>query len=145
MNHVTPSPPSPCFLWLHAFLSPLSPHLLLHSSQMRSGQITRKLWGSSKRLTQISSGETVYNTQQDHNWPVPRLSPEPLNHPLQARRTLSFHIRADSFSHHLPRFYQGVGFGVQEHHKACMPTCAFECSCFRLWSHGAGAVVPMQK
>uniref|UniRef100_A0AAX7UYT6 Neurobeachin-like protein 2 n=1 Tax=Astatotilapia calliptera TaxID=8154 RepID=A0AAX7UYT6_ASTCA len=36
-------------------------------AEMRSGQITRKLWGSSKRLTQISSGETVYNTQQDHN------------------------------------------------------------------------------
>lgn len=30
-------------------------------AEMRSGQITRKLWGSSKRLTQISSGETVYN------------------------------------------------------------------------------------
>uniref|UniRef100_A0A671YZN8 Neurobeachin-like protein 2 n=1 Tax=Sparus aurata TaxID=8175 RepID=A0A671YZN8_SPAAU len=29
--------------------------------EMRSGQITRKLWGSSKKLTQISSGETVYN------------------------------------------------------------------------------------
>ncbi|KAL7890530.1 hypothetical protein AOLI_G00000060 [Acnodon oligacanthus] len=27
-------------------------------AEMRSGQITRKLWGSSKRLTQISSGET---------------------------------------------------------------------------------------
>ncbi|KAM8904058.1 neurobeachin-like protein 1 isoform 2-T3 [Spinachia spinachia] len=36
-------------------------------AEMRSGQITRKLWGSSKRLTQISSGETVYNTQHDHN------------------------------------------------------------------------------
>ncbi|MGH0117639.1 UNVERIFIED_CONTAM: hypothetical protein FKN15_041831 [Acipenser sinensis] len=33
--------------------------------EMRSGQITRKLWGSSKRLTSISSGETEYNTQ-DH-------------------------------------------------------------------------------
>nr|XP_015214918.1 PREDICTED: neurobeachin-like protein 1 [Lepisosteus oculatus] len=32
-------------------------------AEMRSGQITRKLWGSSKRLTQISSGETEYNTQ----------------------------------------------------------------------------------
>uniref|UniRef100_A0A8B9KZS8 Neurobeachin-like protein 2 n=1 Tax=Astyanax mexicanus TaxID=7994 RepID=A0A8B9KZS8_ASTMX len=31
---------------------------------MRSGQITRKLWGSSKRLTQISSGETEYPTQE---------------------------------------------------------------------------------
>lgn len=31
-------------------------------AEMRSGQITRKLWGSSKRLTQISSGETVYTT-----------------------------------------------------------------------------------
>uniref|UniRef100_A0A674BG19 Neurobeachin-like protein 2 n=1 Tax=Salmo trutta TaxID=8032 RepID=A0A674BG19_SALTR len=29
-------------------------------AEMRSGQITRKLWGSSKRLTQISSGETEY-------------------------------------------------------------------------------------
>uniref|UniRef100_A0AAQ4QN44 Neurobeachin-like 1 n=1 Tax=Gasterosteus aculeatus aculeatus TaxID=481459 RepID=A0AAQ4QN44_GASAC len=36
-------------------------------AEMRSGQITRKLWGSSKRMTQISSGETVYNTQHDHN------------------------------------------------------------------------------
>uniref|UniRef100_A0A8C2YYB5 Neurobeachin like 1 n=1 Tax=Cyclopterus lumpus TaxID=8103 RepID=A0A8C2YYB5_CYCLU len=36
-------------------------------AEMRSGQITRKLWGSSKRLTQISSGETVYNTQHDCN------------------------------------------------------------------------------
>uniref|UniRef100_A0A4W6E3U6 Neurobeachin-like protein 2 n=1 Tax=Lates calcarifer TaxID=8187 RepID=A0A4W6E3U6_LATCA len=36
-------------------------------AEMRSGQITRKLWGSSKKLTQISSGETVYNTQHDHN------------------------------------------------------------------------------
>uniref|UniRef100_A0A673BD77 Neurobeachin-like protein 2 n=1 Tax=Sphaeramia orbicularis TaxID=375764 RepID=A0A673BD77_9TELE len=34
-------------------------------AEMRSGQITRKLWGSSKKLTQISSGETVYNTQHD--------------------------------------------------------------------------------
>ncbi|XP_051986217.1 neurobeachin-like protein 1 isoform X2 [Xyrauchen texanus] len=32
-------------------------------AEMRSGQITRKLWGSSKRLTQISSGETEYHTQ----------------------------------------------------------------------------------
>ncbi|XP_022602192.1 neurobeachin-like protein 1 [Seriola dumerili] len=36
-------------------------------AEMRSGQITRKLWGSSKRRTQISSEETVYNTQHDHN------------------------------------------------------------------------------
>uniref|UniRef100_A0AAQ5Z645 Neurobeachin-like protein 2 n=1 Tax=Amphiprion ocellaris TaxID=80972 RepID=A0AAQ5Z645_AMPOC len=36
-------------------------------AEMRSGQITRKLWGSSRRLTQISSGETVYNTQHDHH------------------------------------------------------------------------------
>ncbi|XP_069377494.1 neurobeachin-like protein 1 isoform X2 [Paralichthys olivaceus] len=36
-------------------------------AEMRSGQITRKLWGSSRRLTQISSGETLYNTQHDHN------------------------------------------------------------------------------
>ncbi|KAJ8255639.1 hypothetical protein COCON_G00195030 [Conger conger] len=35
-------------------------------AEMRSGQITRKLWGSSKRLTQISSGETEYHTR-DHN------------------------------------------------------------------------------
>uniref|UniRef100_A0A3Q3QH30 Neurobeachin-like protein 2 n=1 Tax=Monopterus albus TaxID=43700 RepID=A0A3Q3QH30_MONAL len=34
-------------------------------AEMRSGQITRKLWGSSKRLTQISSGEMLYNTQHD--------------------------------------------------------------------------------
>ncbi|XP_051567309.1 neurobeachin-like protein 1 isoform X1 [Myxocyprinus asiaticus] len=32
-------------------------------AEMRSGQITRKLWGSSRRLTQISSGETEYHTQ----------------------------------------------------------------------------------
>ncbi|XP_039598496.1 neurobeachin-like protein 1 [Polypterus senegalus] len=31
-------------------------------AEMRPGQITRKLWGS-RRLTQISSGETEYNTQ----------------------------------------------------------------------------------
>ncbi|KAJ8389791.1 hypothetical protein AAFF_G00114970 [Aldrovandia affinis] len=37
-------------------------------AEMRSGQITRKLWGSSKRLTQISSGETEYHTQtRDQN------------------------------------------------------------------------------
>jgi len=51
------------------FLSSTPPpsHFLLsflRSSQVRSGQITRKLWGSSRRLTQISSGETVYDTQQ---------------------------------------------------------------------------------
>ncbi|XP_030637055.1 neurobeachin-like protein 1 [Chanos chanos] len=34
-------------------------------AEMRSGQITRKLWGSSKRLTQISSGETEYHTQEN--------------------------------------------------------------------------------
>lgn len=51
MNHIPP--PLPHFLLLLFFL--------LHCSQMRSGQITRKLWGSSRRLTQISSGETVYN------------------------------------------------------------------------------------
>uniref|UniRef100_A0A671K7B9 Neurobeachin-like protein 2 n=1 Tax=Sinocyclocheilus anshuiensis TaxID=1608454 RepID=A0A671K7B9_9TELE len=33
-------------------------------AEMRSGQITRKLWVSSKRLTQISSGETEYHTQE---------------------------------------------------------------------------------
>uniref|UniRef100_A0A8C1J1J3 Neurobeachin-like protein 2 n=1 Tax=Cyprinus carpio TaxID=7962 RepID=A0A8C1J1J3_CYPCA len=33
-------------------------------AEMRSVQITRKLWGSSKRLTQISSGETEYHTQE---------------------------------------------------------------------------------
>ncbi|XP_063733785.1 neurobeachin-like protein 1 isoform X2 [Eleginops maclovinus] len=33
-------------------------------AEMRSGQITRKLWGS-KKLTHISSGETVYKTQHD--------------------------------------------------------------------------------
>uniref|UniRef100_A0A8C7YWS5 Neurobeachin-like 1 n=1 Tax=Oryzias sinensis TaxID=183150 RepID=A0A8C7YWS5_9TELE len=33
-------------------------------AEMRS---TRKLWGANKRLTQISSGESVYNTQQDNN------------------------------------------------------------------------------
>ncbi|KAJ7408227.1 neurobeachin-like protein 1 isoform X1 [Pitangus sulphuratus] len=32
-------------------------------AEMRSGQLSRKLWGSSKRLSQISSGETEYNTQ----------------------------------------------------------------------------------
>ncbi|XP_019491163.1 PREDICTED: neurobeachin-like protein 1 [Hipposideros armiger] len=32
-------------------------------AEMRSGQLSRKLWGSSKRLNQISSGETEYNTQ----------------------------------------------------------------------------------
>ncbi|XP_069568849.1 neurobeachin-like protein 1 isoform X2 [Brachyistius frenatus] len=37
-------------------------------AEMSSGQITRKLWGSSKRLTQISSGETAYDTRrQDQN------------------------------------------------------------------------------
>ncbi|XP_072228514.1 neurobeachin-like protein 1 isoform X2 [Leuresthes tenuis] len=37
----------------------------------KPAEITRKLWGSSKRLTQISSGETVYNTQHDSNQPHP--------------------------------------------------------------------------
>uniref|UniRef100_H3B2H2 Neurobeachin-like protein 2 n=1 Tax=Latimeria chalumnae TaxID=7897 RepID=H3B2H2_LATCH len=32
-------------------------------AEVRSGQLSRKLWGSSKRLSQISSGETEYNTQ----------------------------------------------------------------------------------
>ncbi|KAM4836011.1 neurobeachin-like protein 1 [Thomomys bottae] len=32
-------------------------------SEMRSGQLSRKFWGSSKRLSQISAGETEYNTQ----------------------------------------------------------------------------------
>uniref|UniRef100_A0A8D0HDG0 Neurobeachin-like protein 2 n=1 Tax=Sphenodon punctatus TaxID=8508 RepID=A0A8D0HDG0_SPHPU len=32
-------------------------------AEMRSGQLSRKLWGSSKRLSQISAGETEYNTQ----------------------------------------------------------------------------------
>ncbi|XP_058520854.1 neurobeachin-like protein 1 isoform X1 [Ochotona princeps] len=32
-------------------------------AEMRSGQLSRKLWGSSKRLTQISAGETEYKTQ----------------------------------------------------------------------------------
>ncbi|KAM4626241.1 neurobeachin-like protein 1 [Discoglossus pictus] len=32
-------------------------------SEAKSGQISRKLWGSSRRLSQISSGETEYNTQ----------------------------------------------------------------------------------
>ncbi|MCJ8729842.1 hypothetical protein PDJAM_G00110980 [Pangasius djambal] len=33
-------------------------------AEMRSGQITRKLWGSSRRMTQISSGETEYPTEE---------------------------------------------------------------------------------
>ncbi|XP_072473428.1 neurobeachin-like protein 1 isoform X1 [Notamacropus eugenii] len=32
-------------------------------AEMRAGQLSRKLWGSSKRLSQISAGETEYNTQ----------------------------------------------------------------------------------
>uniref|UniRef100_A0ACB8G153 Neurobeachin-like protein 1 n=1 Tax=Sphaerodactylus townsendi TaxID=933632 RepID=A0ACB8G153_9SAUR len=32
-------------------------------AEMRVGQLSRKLWGSSKRISQISSGETEYNTQ----------------------------------------------------------------------------------
>ncbi|XP_054827025.1 neurobeachin-like protein 1 [Eublepharis macularius] len=32
-------------------------------AEMRAGQLSRKLWGSSKRVSQISSGETEYNTQ----------------------------------------------------------------------------------
>ncbi|KAL1022209.1 hypothetical protein UPYG_G00023730 [Umbra pygmaea] len=36
-------------------------------AEMRSGQITRKLWGSSKRLTQISSGETEYQPARNQN------------------------------------------------------------------------------
>uniref|UniRef100_A0A670XSQ3 Neurobeachin like 1 n=1 Tax=Pseudonaja textilis TaxID=8673 RepID=A0A670XSQ3_PSETE len=32
-------------------------------AEMRAGQLSRKLWGSSKRISQISSGETEYNTQ----------------------------------------------------------------------------------
>ncbi|XP_055486139.1 neurobeachin-like protein 2, partial [Leucoraja erinacea] len=30
-------------------------------SEMRSGQFTRRLWGSTKRISQVSSGETEYN------------------------------------------------------------------------------------
>ncbi|XP_029462161.1 neurobeachin-like protein 1 isoform X2 [Rhinatrema bivittatum] len=33
-------------------------------AEMRSSQLSRKLWGSSKRLSQISAGETEYNTQE---------------------------------------------------------------------------------
>ncbi|TRY98711.1 hypothetical protein DNTS_010265 [Danionella cerebrum] len=33
-------------------------------AEMRASQISRKFWGSSKRLTQISSGETEYHTQE---------------------------------------------------------------------------------
>ncbi|XP_028924584.1 neurobeachin-like protein 1 isoform X1 [Ornithorhynchus anatinus] len=33
-------------------------------AEVRSGQLSRKLWGSSKRLSQISAGETEYNTQE---------------------------------------------------------------------------------
>ncbi|KAJ6665248.1 hypothetical protein lerEdw1_004297 [Lerista edwardsae] len=32
-------------------------------AEMRASQLSRKLWGSSKRISQISSGETEYNTQ----------------------------------------------------------------------------------
>ncbi|XP_054978013.1 neurobeachin-like protein 1 [Sorex araneus] len=32
-------------------------------AEVRTGQLSRKLWGSSKRLSQISAGETEYNTQ----------------------------------------------------------------------------------
>ncbi|XP_077175319.1 neurobeachin-like protein 1 isoform X2 [Paroedura picta] len=32
-------------------------------AEMRAGQLSRKFWGSSKRISQISSGETEYNTQ----------------------------------------------------------------------------------
>ncbi|XP_053138750.1 neurobeachin-like protein 1 isoform X2 [Hemicordylus capensis] len=32
-------------------------------AEMRAGQLSRKLWGSSKRISQISSGGTEYNTQ----------------------------------------------------------------------------------
>ncbi len=56
---------------LFSFTSLSSP--LLSVPQMRSGQITRKLWGSSKRLTQISSGETEYHTQE-HPWPRPQIT-----------------------------------------------------------------------
>ncbi|XP_078407580.1 neurobeachin-like protein 1 isoform X1 [Cetorhinus maximus] len=34
-------------------------------AEMRSGQLSRKLWGSSKRVNQISSGETEYNPQTE--------------------------------------------------------------------------------
>lgn len=33
-------------------------------AEVRTGQLSRKLWGSSKRLSQISAGETEYNTQE---------------------------------------------------------------------------------
>ncbi|XP_053326637.1 neurobeachin-like protein 1 isoform X2 [Spea bombifrons] len=33
-------------------------------AEARSGQISRKLWGSSRRINSISSGETEYNTQE---------------------------------------------------------------------------------
>lgn len=52
-------PPYPTFPFL--FVS------LAYFKQMRAGQLSRKLWGSSKRISQISSGETEYNTQ-DSMW-----------------------------------------------------------------------------
>ncbi len=63
--------PSHCSPPLYFYPSLPSP--LLSVPQMRSGQITRKLWGSSKRLTQISSGETEYNTQEQP-WPRPQIT-----------------------------------------------------------------------
>ncbi|KAM8934102.1 neurobeachin-like protein 1 [Pelodytes ibericus] len=33
-------------------------------SEAKSGQISRKLWGSSRRVSHVSSGETEYNTQE---------------------------------------------------------------------------------
>lgn len=63
------------------------PPLLSFIPQIRSGQITRKLWGSSKRLTKISSGETEYHTQEQP-WvpdPTPKSQPFRLIGPISCQ------------------------------------------------------------
>ncbi|XP_028319544.1 neurobeachin-like protein 1 isoform X2 [Gouania willdenowi] len=40
-------------------------------SEMSSSRISRRLWGSNRRVSQISSGETVFNPNQDHGQTSP--------------------------------------------------------------------------
>lgn len=35
------------------------------SSQVRLGQFSRRLWGSTRRISQVSSGETEYNPTEN--------------------------------------------------------------------------------
>lgn len=133
------------FLWLHAFLCPLPPTLPLPlssstSSQMRSGQITRKLWGSSKRLTQISSGETVYNTQHESELTRPKpWAPKPPSTQTSPCLTPN---RFTIHSHSLLFGTLSSSTTVLEFYVWWTGLVSLNvCACALVWRHGAGAVV----